>query len=355
MDITSILVPSVQELVKEPLTQVPDRYVLPDQETVVLSNNISLPQVPVIDFSKLLSQDLNLKGHELEKLHYACKEWGFFQLVNHGVSTSLMEYMKRDTKTLFELPNEEKKKLWQREGEIEGFGQAFILSEEQKLEWADTFFLTTLPPHSRKPLIYNQIPQTFREHLEIYSAELEKLAIKVIELMANALAINPNEMTQLFNKGTQMLRVNYYPPCPQPEKVIGLKSHSDVGGLTILLQISDIDGLQIRKDGQWIPVLPLPNAFIINLGDMLEIITNGIYPSIEHRAIVNSEKERISLATFYGPDMQAMLAPAPSLVTKERPAQFRRISVMDHFNGYFAQELRGKSYLNEMRITKDKE
>jgi hypothetical protein len=80
MDITSILVPSVQELAKEPLTQVPDRYVLPDQETVVLSNNISLPQVPVIDFSKLLSQDLNLKGHELEKLHYACKEWGFFQV-----------------------------------------------------------------------------------------------------------------------------------------------------------------------------------------------------------------------------------------------------------------------------------
>jgi isopenicillin N synthase-like dioxygenase len=60
-----------------------------------------------------------------------------------------MEYMKRDTKTLFELPNEEKKKLWQREGEIEGFGQAFILYEEQKLEWPDTFFLNTLPPHLR--------------------------------------------------------------------------------------------------------------------------------------------------------------------------------------------------------------
>jgi hypothetical protein len=80
MDITSILVPSVQELAKEPLTQVPDRYVLPDQETVVLSNNTSLPQVPVIDFSKLLSEDLNLKNHELEKLHCACKEWGFFQV-----------------------------------------------------------------------------------------------------------------------------------------------------------------------------------------------------------------------------------------------------------------------------------
>jgi isopenicillin N synthase-like dioxygenase len=110
-----------------------------------------------------------------------------------------------------------------------------------------------------------------RENLEIYSAELEKLAIKIIELMANALAINPKEMTELFNIGTQIIRVNYYPPCPQPERVIGLKSHSDAGGLTILLQISDIEGLQIRKDEQWIPIKPLPNAFIVNIGDMLEV------------------------------------------------------------------------------------
>ena len=87
----------------------------------------------------------------------------------------------------------------------------------------------------------------------------------------------------------------------------------------------------------------------------MQIITNGIYPSIEHRATVNSEKERISVATFYGPNMQAMLAPVPSLVTEERPAQYRRISVVDHFNGYFSQELRGKSYLNEMKITESEE
>ncbi|WJX30915.1 hypothetical protein P8452_19403 [Trifolium repens] len=87
----------------------------------------------------------------------------------------------------------------------------------------------------------------------------------------------------------------------------------------------------------------------------IQIITNGIYPSIEHQATVNSEKERISLATFYGPNMQAILAPAPSLVTQERPAQFRKISVVDHFNGYFPQELRGKSYLNQMKITHSEE
>jgi isopenicillin N synthase-like dioxygenase len=110
-----------------------------------------------------------------------------------------------------------------------------------------------------------------REIVEIYSAELEKLAIKIIELMANALAINPKELTELFSIGTQNIRVNYYPPCPQPEKVIGLNTHSDGGGLTILHQINDIEGLQIKKEGQWIPVPPLPNAFIVNIGDILEV------------------------------------------------------------------------------------
>lgn len=85
---------------------------------------------------------------------------------------------------------------------------------------------------------------------------------------------------------------------------------------------------------------------------VLQIMTNGIYRSIEHRATVNSEKERISLATFYGPNMQAILAPAPSLVTPERPEQFRRISVADYFKGYFDQELSGKSYLDEVKIPK---
>ncbi|TKY59760.1 2-oxoglutarate/Fe(II)-dependent dioxygenase [Spatholobus suberectus] len=80
------------------------------------------------------------------------------------------------------------------------------------------------------------------------------------------------------------------------------------------------------------------------------MVTNGIYKSIEHRATVNSEKERISIATFLGPDGHATLRPAPTLVTPERPAQFRSISVAEHFEGYFKRELGGKSYLDEMRI-----
>jgi isopenicillin N synthase-like dioxygenase len=261
-----------------------------------------------------------------------------------------VENVKIGAKEFYNLPIEEKMKFSQKEGDVEGYGQAFVTSEEQKLDWADMFFLVTLPPQMRKPHLFPKLPLPFRDHLETYSAELKNLAIQIIDFMAIALTVDPMEIRELFGQATQSTRINYYPPCPQPELVTGLNSHSDGGGLTILLQGNDVEGLQIKKDGFWIPVKPLPNAFIINLGDMLEILTNGIYPSIEHRAMVDLNKERLSIATFYGPGRDAILRPASSLVTPKTPSLFKAISVRDFFVGYLGKELRGKSFLDSLRI-----
>ncbi|KAI5385388.1 protein SRG1 [Lathyrus oleraceus] len=355
MERTSLIVPSVQEIVKQPLTTVPDRYIRPHHDRPIISTITPLPQLPVIDLTKLLSQDLNLKQPELHNLHSACKEWGFFQLINHGVSSSLMENVKNGAKEFYNLPFEEKRKFGQKEGEVEGYGQAFVMSEEQKLDWADMFFMVTLPPQLRKPHLFPKLPLPFRDHLETYSTELRNLAIQIIDFMANALNVNTNEIRELFGEAAQSTRINYYPPCPQPELVTGLNSHSDGGGLTILLQGNEVEGLQIKKDGFWIPVKPLPNAFIINLGDMLEMITNGVYGSIEHRATVNLKMERFSIATFYSPGMEVMLCPAPTLVTTKTPAKFRAISVKDFYLGYLGRELRGKSFLDSLRIQNEDE
>ena len=96
--------------------------------------------------------------------------------------------------------------------------------------------------------------------------------MKILNLMAKALRMEHNDMIELFEEGMQVMRMNYYPPCPQPELVIGLNPHSDATGLTILLQLNEMEGLQIRKDGMWVPVKPLPDAFIVNIGDILEVI-----------------------------------------------------------------------------------
>ncbi|XP_039057863.1 protein SRG1-like [Hibiscus syriacus] len=340
----SLLVPSVQELAKKPLLRLPPQYVRTDEDSPILSHTNSSPQVPVLDMQTLLSQ------HELQPLHHACTEWGFFQLINHGVSSSLVEKMKTETQHLFNLPMEEKKKLWQRPDELEGFGQAFVFSEDQKLNWADMFYMITLPTYLRKPHLFPNLPLTFRETLEAYSVELRNLAMKLLELMAKALGMDSNDMRVLFEEGHQAMRMNYYPPCPEPELAIGLNSHSDAIGLAILLQINEVEGLQIRKDGVWVPIKPLPNAFVINIGDIMEIVSNGIYRSVEHRATVNSVKERISVAAFYSPKLDGEMGPAPSLISPQTPPLFKRTGVADYFKGYFSRELHGKSYVDVLRV-----
>ena len=126
-------------------------------------------------------------------------------------------------------------------------------------------------------LIIELIFLACRDTLEAYSAELRNLALKILYQMAKALKMDPNDIKDLFEEGVQIMRMNYYPPCPQPELVMGLTPHSDAGGLTILLQINEMDGLQIKKDGLWVPIKALPDAFIINIGDALEVIVYGCH------------------------------------------------------------------------------
>lgn len=82
---------------------------------------------------------------------------------------------------------------------------------------------------------------------------------------------------------------------------------------------------------------------------ILQVFTNGTYRSIKHRA-VNTVKERLSFATFYGANLDGELGPAPSLITSETLALFKRISVVDHFKRFFSSELRGKSFIDFLRI-----
>ncbi|XP_057966790.1 protein SRG1-like isoform X3 [Malania oleifera] len=262
----SLPVPCVQELAKESSVTVPPRYVRPAQGQAIQWDPSH--EVPVIDMQRLLSEES--MDSELGRLHSASKEWGFFQLVNHGVSSSLVENIKTQILDFFNLPMEEKKNFWQKPGDLEGFGQAFVVSEEQKLDWGDMFYIKTLPISMRKPHLFPKFPLPFRDTVEHYSSEVNNLAMFILAQMAKALKMESEEMKELFEDGGQSMRMNYYPACPQPEQVNGISPHSDATGLTILLQLNEVEGLQIRKDGMWVPLKPVSGAFIVNIGDVLE-------------------------------------------------------------------------------------
>ncbi|XP_065853888.1 protein SRG1-like [Euphorbia lathyris] len=156
---SSLLVPCVQELTKDPLLTIPERYIRPDLQLNIHHTDVH-HEVPVIDFHRLL--DPESMDSELSNLHFASKDWGFFQLINHGVSCSLLDEMKSQVEEFFNLPMEEKKKLWQRPGEMEGFGQVFVVSEDQKLDWGDLFFMVTQPLHLRNPQLFPNLPLHLR-------------------------------------------------------------------------------------------------------------------------------------------------------------------------------------------------
>ncbi|XP_049380349.1 protein SRG1-like [Solanum stenotomum] len=341
----SLLVPSVQELAKQHLTNIPARYVRPEQESPV---TYAGALVPVIDLQKLISGDS--MDSELQKLHSACQQWGFLQVINHGVTPSILEDFKREVIDLFKLPMEEKKKLWQQEDSFEGFGNSFVVSEEQKLDWNDMFGIMTLPLRIRKVDLFQKLPSNLRGIIEAYSNEIKNLAMIIVCQLAKALRIDENEMRELFSDGMQSMRMNYYPPCPEPHKTIGFSPHSDADALTILFQLDETEGLQVRKDDIWVPIKSLPNALIVNIGDMMEIVSNGVYKSIEHRAIVNSNKERLSVATFSTFNLDSELGPAHSLIGPNNPPIFRRVVVQKYLQDFFARKLDGKSYLDVMKV-----
>ncbi|KAI3941038.1 hypothetical protein MKW92_045314 [Papaver armeniacum] len=351
-------VQSVQELAKLTLAEIPSRYICSEEKLLTLNASVidHVATVPVIDLQKLLSPDPVIGKLELDKLHSACKEWGFFQLVNHGVDALLVDNVKSEIQGFFNLPMSEKMKYGHKDGDEEGFGQHYVESDDQKLDWADAFSMYTLPVHLRKPHLLPALPLPFRETLESYSSEMNKLFMILFEMMEKALhVVELKGIKEFFEDGTQSMRMNYYPPCPQPELVIGLTSHSDFGGLTILLQLNEVEGLQIKKEEKWVSVKPLPDAFVVNVGDVLEVMTNGIYRSIDHRGVVNSSKERLSIATFHDPKLEAEIGPISSLITPETPAVFKRGKYGDLLNEHYGKKLDGKSFLDSMRIGKSDE
>ncbi|GAY55000.1 hypothetical protein CUMW_161030 [Citrus unshiu] len=321
----SLLVPCVQELVKNPMLVVPPRYIRPDEDSPLNSDDTLISQIPIIDMQSLLSEE------SMDSETAACEmSRKLSLLVNHGMSTAFLEKLKKEVEGFFNLSMEEKKKYWQHPGDMEGFGQAFVVSEEQKLDWADLFSMMTLPVHLRKPHLFPKLPPSLRETLEVYSMELKTLAENLISKMGEVLNIKDEEMREFFENGVQAMRMNYYPPCPQPEKVMGLSPHSDAAALTILLQLNEVEGLQVKKDGKWIPVTPLPDAFIVNIGDTLE--------------------ERLSVATVYSVRYDGEVYPASSLISEKTPPLFRRMRIEEYFRSRYARELRGKSQLDSLRI-----
>lgn len=154
-----------------------------------------------------------------------------------------------------------------------------------------------------------------------FALKLEKLAEELLDLLCENLGLEKGYLKKAFH-GTRGptfgTKVSNYPPCPKPDKIKGLRAHTDAGGIILLFQDAQVSGLQLLKDGQWVDVPPVRHSIVINLGDQLEVITNGKYKSVEHRVIAQTNGARMSIASFYNPGSDAIIHPAPALVENKQ-------------------------------------
>nr|BAH15312.1 ACC oxidase 2 [Lactuca sativa] len=257
-----------------------------------------------------------LNGEErsatMNLINDACENWGFFEIVHHGISTELLDTVEKMTKGHYKKCMEERFKEM-----VASKGLEAVQSEIEDLDWESTFYLRHLPESNISEI--PDLEDEYRKVMKEFAKEIEKLAENILDILCENLGLEKGYLKKAFygSKGpTFGTKVSNYPPCPKPDLIKGLRAHTDAGGVILLFQDDKVSGLQLLKDGEWIDVPPMHHSIVINLGDQLEVITNGRYKSVMHRVIAQTDGTRMSIASFYNPGSDAVIYPAPELVNK---------------------------------------
>ncbi|XP_041000207.1 gibberellin 2-beta-dioxygenase 2-like [Juglans microcarpa x Juglans regia] len=283
--------------------------------------------------------DLSADRAEVSKLIVkACEEYGFFKVINHGVPEDIIVKLEQEGRDFFALPVSEK----QRAGPANplGYGCKSIGFNGDKGE-VEYLTLNTNPLSiaQRSKAISINDPSKFSYAASGYIEAVEGLACELLELMAEGMLV-PD--TSVFSRlirdvdNDSILRLNHYPslqvvecknwdtsPTYADSLKVGFGEHSDPQILT-LLRSNDVGGLQISvENGVWIPVPPDPTAFWVNVGDMLQAMTNGRFISVRHRALTNVSKSRMSMAYLGAPPLHAWISAPPEMVTPNSLSLYR--------------------------------
>ncbi|KAL8258568.1 hypothetical protein R6Q59_026521 [Mikania micrantha] len=306
------------------IKEIPSNYIRPISQRPNLQDVVH-DSIPLIDL-----HDPN-RQHVIDQIGQACRDHGFFQVTNHGVPESTITNMLQIARDFFNLPEEERLKLYSDDlNKTTRVSTSFNVKNEKIASWRD--FLG-IPCYPVEDYIHEwpTNPPSFRDHAAEYCRSVRVLALELMEVISESLGLDKDYICGQLGKHCQQMALNYYPPCPQPDLTCGLPAHTDMYVITILLQ-DEVPGLNVMKNGRWIAVDPVPNTFIINIGDQVQVMSNGKYKSVWHRAVVNREKGRISIPTFYSPSSDAVMGPAPQLVTDDEPALYNQFTYGEYYD-----------------------
>lgn len=274
--------------------------------------------VPVIDLD-------GPAGLCVEQIAYACADWGFFQVANHGIGRPLATALQDASRAFFGQPLPAKQAVSRTlENPFGYYDRELTKNLRDRKEIFDYAprEATPWPPH----------PRGFREALQDYAGACHRVALHLLELCCRGLGAEPASLECHFGRGhSSFLRLNHYPvddhlagtdaPVPGP---FGISQHSDAGALTLLLQ-DEVTGLQVLRHERWCDVVPVPGTLTINIGDMLQVWSNDRYRAPLHRVRASGDRARFSAAYFLNPDYNTVVAPLATTVAAAAPARFRPV------------------------------
>ena len=291
--------------------------------------------IPIIDLSAVNHSRSIVVG----QIASACSEWGFFQVRNHGISADLIQRVWRETHRFFALPREAKLKILRSKENPRGYYDRELTKNLRDLK--EVFDFGGIPhpelpdTHSDNRDMINghnlwptELPN-FRSTMLEYFGACETLGLQLLELFCLGMGSPADKMYASFKPNhTSFVRLNYY-PLQDPLEVevanevtrlgdMALHHHSDAGALTILLQ-DEVGGLQVFAKDEWWNIDPMPDAFVINTADMMQVWSNDRYQAPLHRVIPITDRPRYSIPFFLNPSYESNCAPLGSLIDEDGP------------------------------------
>ncbi|XP_006347975.1 putative inactive flavonol synthase 2 [Solanum tuberosum] len=336
---------SAMTLIEEGLTYVPKRYVLPP--SLRPDGTLCNTCLPIVDLSN--RQHPLLRSQIIQDVHLACKKFGFFQVVNHGIPLSVMDNAIHAASEFFDLPTQDKRHLLTSNVcDPVRYGTSLNHVKDKVHFWRD-FLKHYANPTSTWIDLWPSNPKCYKKKMVNYTMAAQKLQEGLMEVIFESLGLNTNYLHEDIAEGSQVMAVNCYPACPEPDLTLGLPPHTDYGMISIILQ--NHQGLQIMgQDEKWHSVPLIEGALTVLLGDHMEVLTNGIYKSVVHRATVNSEKKRISIVSLHSLTLGKKVRPASALVNEQNILSYKEGGFSDFLDFISGEDIVEAKYIDTLKI-----